>query len=68
MFLTIDDGYGCNDVTFFEDSQEKCAHVIRKSSLLIVRGVIRRTGNRGISLRANNAWDLVKYLKIKNTT
>ncbi|MEY2841232.1 MAG: hypothetical protein RLY74_373 [Actinomycetota bacterium] len=58
MFLTLDDGYGCNDSTFFEDAQNNYAKVLRSSSLLLVRGVIRRTGPRGLSLRATGAWDL----------
>ena len=58
MFLTIDDGYGCNDVTFFEDVQSDYAALLRNSSLFLIRGVIRRTGPRGISLRATAAWEL----------
>ena len=58
MFLTLDDGYGCNDLTFFQDVQEQYAHVIQSSGLILERGVIRRTGPRGISLRAIAAWDL----------
>lgn len=58
MFLTLDDGYGCNDSTFFEDAQDNYAKVLRSSSLLLVKGVIRRTGPRGLSLRATGAWDL----------
>jgi error-prone DNA polymerase len=58
MFLTLDDGYGCNDSTFFEDAQNSYAKVLRSSSLLLVRGVIRRTGPRGLSLQATGAWDL----------
>ena len=58
MFLTIDDGFGCNDLTFFQDAQAQYAHVIRNSSLILARGIIRRTGPRGISLRATAAWEL----------
>ena len=58
MFLTLDDGYGCNDSTFFEDAQNSYAEVLRSSSLLLVRGAIRRTGPRGLSLQATGAWDL----------
>jgi error-prone DNA polymerase len=58
MFLTIDDGFGCNDLTFFQDSQAQYAHVIRSSTLILARGVVRKTGPRGISLRATGAWDL----------
>ena len=58
MFLTLDDGYGCNDVTFFEDMQASSADLLYRTSLFLVRGEIRRTGPRGISLRATGAWEL----------
>jgi len=63
MFLTLDDGSGCNDLTFFDDSQENYAHIIRNSALILARGIIRRTGPRGISIRATAAIDLLGYLK-----
>ena len=67
MFLTLDDGYGCSDSTFFEDAQNLYAATLRNSSLLLVKGVIRRTGPRGISIRATGAWDLAKaYEKWRN--
>jgi error-prone DNA polymerase len=67
MFLTLDDGYGCNDSTFFEDAQDKYAMTLRNSSLLLVKGVIRRTGPKGLSLRATGAWDLSSaYAKWRN--
>lgn len=58
IFLTLDDGYGCNDITFFEDVQKKHARLLYTEKLLLVRGEIRRTGVRGISLRATQAWSL----------
>ena len=58
MFLTIDDGYGCNDVTFFEDVQGEHANLLYHSWLFLIRGVVRKTGARGISLRAESAWEL----------
>ena len=58
IFLTLSDGYGCSDITFFADAQEHSAELLYSSSLLLVRGVTRRTGARGISLRALRAWDL----------
>lgn len=58
VFLTIDDGYGCSDITFFADAQEQCSGVLFSSSLFLIRGIVRRTGARGISLRATGAWDL----------
>ena len=67
MFLTLDDGYGCSDATFFEDAQRSYAEVLRNSWLLLVRGEIRRTGARGVSLRATEAWDLSSaYEKWRN--
>ena len=58
MFLTIDDGYGCNDVTFFEDAQQSYAQLLRSSNLFLIRGQLRRTGPRGVSIRATQAWEL----------
>jgi error-prone DNA polymerase len=58
IFLTLDDGYGCSDSTFFTDVQSEYANVLYSTSLLLVRGVTRRTGARGISIRATGAWDL----------
>jgi error-prone DNA polymerase len=58
IFLTLDDGYGCSDSTFFPDAQENFASTLYSTSLLLVRGQTRRTGNRGISIRATGVWDL----------
>jgi len=58
IFLTLDDGYGCSDVTFFPDAQTDYASTLYNSQLLLVRGEVRRTGARGVSLRADAAWSL----------
>ena len=58
IFLTLDDATGPVDATFFEDVQGPYAATVFGSWLLVVRGVVRRTGRRGISLRATGAWDL----------
>ena len=64
MFLTMDDGYGCNDVTFFENTQQSYAQLLRTSNLFLIRGAVRRTGPRGVSIRATEAWDLaITYRK-----
>ena len=69
MFLTLDDGFGCNDLTFFESVQGDYAEVLRNSWLFLARGEIRRTGPRGISLRATGAWELAEsYEKWRNLT
>ena len=67
MFLTLDDGFGCSDATFFEDTQKSYASTLLNSQLLLVRGEIRRTGPRGVSLRATAAWKLSSaYEKWRN--
>ena len=58
IFLTLDDATGPVDATFFEDAQGPYAATVFGSWLLVVRGVLRRTGRRGVSLRATGAWDL----------
>jgi error-prone DNA polymerase len=58
VFLTLDDGTGPVDATFFEDVQGPYAATVFHSWLLVVRGVLRRTGPRGVSLRATGAWEL----------
>ncbi|MDO5503657.1 MAG: DNA polymerase III subunit alpha [Actinomycetia bacterium] len=58
VFLTIDDGSGPADATFFEDVQGPYAETVFHSWMLLVRGVVRRTGDRGISIRATGAWEL----------
>lgn len=58
VFLTLDDGTGPSDCTFFEDVQGPYAGVVFHSWLLLVRGVLRRTGDRGVSVRATGAWEL----------
>jgi error-prone DNA polymerase len=58
VFLTLDDGTGPSDCTFFEDVQGPYAEVVFHSWLLLVRGVVRRTGDRGVSIRATGAWEL----------
>jgi error-prone DNA polymerase len=58
VFISLDDGSGCSDSTFFEDAQERCSHILFNSRLLVIAGKTRRTGVRGVSLMAENAWNL----------
>jgi error-prone DNA polymerase len=58
VFLTLDDATGPVDTTFFEDAQGSYAATVFHSWLLVVRGILRRTGRRGVSLRATGAWEL----------
>ncbi len=58
VFLTLDDGTGPVDATFFEDAQGPYAATVFHSWLLVVRGELRRTGPKGVSLRATGCWEL----------
>jgi error-prone DNA polymerase len=58
IFLTLDDATGPADATFFDDAQGPFAGTVFSSWLLMVRGEVRRTGPRGISLRATGCWEL----------
>ena len=67
VFLTLDDSTGPVDATFFEDAQGPYAATVFSAWLLLVRGVIRRTGPRGISVRATGAWELGELHRIWQT-
>ena len=58
VFVTLDDATGPVDATFFEDAQVGYASTLFHSWLLVIRGHTRRTGPRGISLRATGCWEL----------
>ncbi len=58
VFVTLDDSSGPLDATFFEDAQVGYASTLFHSWLLVLRGEVRRTGPRGISLLALGAWEL----------
>ncbi|MBS43172.1 MAG: DNA polymerase III subunit alpha [Nocardioides sp.] len=58
VFVTLDDATGPVDVTFFADALEQCGRTVLDATALLVRGVLRRTGHRGVSVRATGAWDL----------
>jgi error-prone DNA polymerase len=59
IFLTLDDATGPVDVTVFESVQPKVAKTVFHSYVLVVRGQVRRTGVRGVSVVAEDVWDLV---------
>jgi error-prone DNA polymerase len=58
VFISLDDGTGCSDSTFFDDAQARCSHILFNNRLLLIAGKTRRTGVRGVSIMAENAWDL----------
>ncbi len=64
VFLTLDDGTGPVDATFFEDAQGPYAATLFHSWLLVVQGELRRTGPRGVSLRATGCWEMASLHNI----
>ncbi len=58
VFISLDDGTGCADATFFEEAQNATGPLLFGTKYLVIRGRTRRTGERGISIEADRAWDL----------
>ncbi len=58
IFLTLDDATGPVEVTVFERAQARCARVVFRSFVIAVWGRLRRTGVGGVSIIAEEAWDL----------
>ena len=58
VFISLDDGTGLSDATFFDEAQRRCSSLLFQNKLLLISGKVRRTGVRGVSIMAENAWDL----------
>jgi error-prone DNA polymerase len=58
VFITLDDGSGCSDATFFDEAQARSSAVLFNTKLMLISGKTRRTGVKGVSIMAENAWDL----------
>jgi error-prone DNA polymerase len=65
IFLTLDDATGPVDVTVFDSAQDRCARTIFHSFLLVVRGTLRKTGVRGLSVIAEEAYDLAALQRVR---
>ncbi|WP_205745795.1 DNA polymerase III subunit alpha [Egibacter rhizosphaerae] len=63
IFLSLDDATGVGDAAFFESVHDRCASTVFHSWLLVVEGIVRRTGARGVSLNADAAWDLRRLMR-----
>jgi len=46
------------DIAFFDDAQAQAGPNLFQATLMLVAGHTRRTGLKGISVTADNAWDL----------
>ncbi len=58
IFLTLDDATGPVEVTVFESVQPKVAKTVFHAYAMAVWGELRRTGVRGVSIIAEEVWDL----------
>jgi error-prone DNA polymerase len=58
IFLTLDDATGPIEVTVFESVQPKVAKTVFHSYAMAVWGELRRTGVKGVSIIAEEVWDL----------
>jgi error-prone DNA polymerase len=65
IFLTLDDGTGLADVTVFERVQPWCAKTVFHGFVLAVWGRLRRTGVRGVSVIAEQVWDVVELSRAR---
>jgi error-prone DNA polymerase len=60
VFISLDDGTGCADASFFTEAQDRTGPLLFRTQLMLIHGKTRRTGPRGITVQALEAWDLNK--------
>ena len=60
VFISVDDGSGAVDCTFFDEAQALSGHVLFAPTMLLIHGHTRRTGPRGIGVQAVRAWDMTR--------
>ncbi|MEX0754045.1 MAG: DNA polymerase III subunit alpha [Actinomycetota bacterium] len=65
IFLTLDDATGPVDITVFESVQPKVARTVFHGSLLAVWGQLRRSGVKGVSIIAEEVWDLTDLARAR---
>lgn len=58
VFISVDDGTGVVDTSFFAQAQHATGDILFSSRLMLIEGTTRRTGTRGITLQAIRAWDM----------
>ncbi|GAC1363420.1 MAG: hypothetical protein NVSMB32_04990 [Actinomycetota bacterium] len=60
IFLTLDDGTGNADIALFQEAQARYARCVFDGWILAVKGTLRRTGAKGVSVLGEEVIDLVK--------
>ena len=58
VFLSVDDGTGCVDASFFTEAQHASGEMLFSARLLLIEGTTRRTGPQAVSVQAVRSWDL----------
>ncbi|UBH23970.1 DNA polymerase III subunit alpha [Micrococcus porci] len=58
VFVSVDDGTGCVDASFFTEAQHASGEMLFSARLLLIEGTVRRTGARAVSVQGVRAWDL----------
>jgi error-prone DNA polymerase len=59
IFVSLDDATGPIEVTVFPSVQHKTARTVFHASAMAVWGTLRRTGKEGLSVIAEDVWDLL---------
>src|SRR3954470_3033292 len=59
IFVSLDDATGPIEITVFPSVQDKTARTVFHASAMAVWGQLRRTGKQGVSVIAEDVWDLV---------
>jgi error-prone DNA polymerase len=58
IFLSLDDATGPIEIVVFESVQAKVARTVFHAYAMVVGGELRRTGAGGVSIIAEEVWDL----------
>ena len=66
VFISVDDGTGCADAAFFDEAQQATGEALFGTPLLVIRGTVRRTGERGVSVQAESAHDLKQLWELRS--
>ena len=60
IFVSLDDATGPIEITVFPSVQDKTARTVFHAYAMAVWGQLRRTGKRGVSVIAEDVWDLLQ--------
>lgn len=58
VFISLDDGTGVVDLSFFDESQANTGQALFAAKMLMAEGTIRRTGPRAVTVQATHAWNM----------